>query len=286
MPTIVTALLYSGRPNPTWELSNEDANRLKSVLNEGTEKTMEMSALSAGLLGYSGFLIESFDGFLPTKTFCFDGLIDFIDQKQFNLVDRDSRLENFLLATGKGALSNPEAQFIEGEIAKNFKGGIASKNKILKESMNLFAVPPFDPGKWNIPSVQPFNNCYNYANDKITNTFAQPGRGSGSTIGDFSCPTVTAASQRDGQVSVSGATSTPALGHFIALVSSKTPGMEDYHWYRLDSNAMWSHKPGRTPAKNTDNSGKPIADPRSCDRGPYGDFCGFFHSIPQNTIIR
>ena len=31
----------------------------------------------------------------------------------------------------------------------------------------------------NIPAAQLNNNCYNYANNKLTYTFAQPGRGSG-----------------------------------------------------------------------------------------------------------
>ena len=37
---------------------------------------------------------------------------------------------------------------------------------------------PFDATPWGTP-IQWVNNCYNYANNKITNTFAQPGRGSG-----------------------------------------------------------------------------------------------------------
>jgi hypothetical protein len=50
----------------------------------------------------------------------------------------------------------------------------------------------------------------------------------------------------------------------------------DYHWYRLDKDGMWSHKPGGTPARNTDNANNVIADPRVADRGPYVEFCGFF----------
>ncbi|GAA4321338.1 hypothetical protein GCM10023149_21150 [Mucilaginibacter gynuensis] len=285
MTTIVTALMYSGKPNPSWELTPEQAKNFKEILIEKQERTTEISALAAGLLGYTGFSIETFDDSLHTKTFCFDGLVDLVDQKQFNFIDRESSLESFLLETGKSSLSDTEATYISDEISKNFNGGIASKNKLFNESFNLFAVPPFNPGKWNIPSVQPFNNCYNYANDKITNTFAQPGRGSGSEITDVSCPTVSAAAQRDGQIAVSNASSTPEQGHFIALVSGY-PTFNDYHWYRLDSNAMWSHKPGGTAARNTDNSGNLITDPRTCNRGPYTTFCGFFHCIPANTRIR
>ena len=38
----------------------------------------------------------------------------------------------------------------------------------------------FRPAYWNaLAFTQHNNNCYNYANNKATNTFAQPGRGSG-----------------------------------------------------------------------------------------------------------
>ena len=36
----------------------------------------------------------------------------------------------------------------------------------------------------------------------------------------------------------------------------------DYHWYRLDDNKLWSHKPGGTPATNYDGHGQLISDPR------------------------
>lgn len=58
--------------------------------------------------------------------------------------------------------------------------------------------------------------------------------------------------------------------HQVALVI--WPGV-DYHWYRLDKDGKWSHKPGRTPATNLDNSGNLINDPRTADRGNYTEFC-------------
>lgn len=288
MATLITALIYSGRQNPTWELSEEQTKILVGLLKEEKELTFEMSALSSGILGYTGFVIESInEPKIPIKTFCFDGIIDFIDQKQANFIDKDSRLESFLFETSINSLTEVEQIFIQSELSKNAKGGPGSINKTFKSTMELLIVPPFDTGKWNIPSVQRFNNCYNYANDKITNTFAQPGKGSGTNIEDVLCNTVSTAAQRDGQISISSIINNPTEGHFIALVSANIPNyFQDYHWYRLDSNNMWSHKPGQTPAKNTDNSGKLINDPRTADRGPYTDFCGFFHCIPSRTTIR
>lgn len=36
-------------------------------------------------------------------------------------------------------------------------------------------IPRFDPEKWNAPPTIRRNNCYNYATDIQTDTFAQPG---------------------------------------------------------------------------------------------------------------
>ncbi len=283
MTTIVTALMYSGKQDPSWELTSEQAKQLKEILSEKREVTMEMSALSFGLLGYRGFIIESYEPSIPSKAFCFDGIIDLIDQRHANFIDKDSSLESFLLQTGIKALTESEKSFISTEISKNSKGGPASKNRDLKSTMDLLTVPPFDPGKWNIASVQRFNNCYNYANDIITNTFAQPGKGSGQMYNDISCAEVSSAAKRDGQISVMSASSTPLEGHFIALVIAPD---YDYHWYRLDSNGKWSHKPGQTPAKNTDNNGQLITDPKTCSKYPYTEFCGLFHCKPDKVQIR
>ena len=37
------------------------------------------------------------------------------------------------------------------------------------------SLPKFEPEKWNTRKHMRFNSCYNYANNMITDTFAQPG---------------------------------------------------------------------------------------------------------------
>jgi hypothetical protein len=280
MATIVTALIYSGVPNPTWELNPKQEARLKKLISEKKEVTFQMSALSLGNLGYKGFLIESTDkSFLPQKTFLFDGVIDMMDSSIPNFVDKNSKIESFLLDTAAISLAEEEKSYIKSEIEKNVEGGVASMNS----KFEIMVAPPFNPAKWNNdPTIIRSNNCYNYSNDKITNTFAQPGRGSGQMFGALDCGNVSSAAQRDGQLTVPNFSSTPVDGHFIALVI--WPG-RDYHWYRLDNTGTWSHKPGQTPARNTDNSGRIISDPRNCDRGPYSVFCGFYNSIASRTKI-
>lgn len=282
MTILVTALLYSGRPDPTWELTEKQATDLIRLLQERRAPSLQISSIATGILGYRGFEVQSFDTKAPSFL-CFDGLIETAERTSVNYIDQDSSVENFLLQTAS-ALSDIERQIIDTEIRKNLKGGPGSVSEAFRSTMQPL-VPPYDPGKWNIPNVQPYNNCYNYGNDKITNTFAQPGRGSGSTIGDARCATVGPAAQRDGLRSIPNVpAATPADGHYVALVSSDS--WNDYHWYRLDNNMLWSHKPGRTAATNLDNSGRTISDPRTCNRGPYNNFCGYFHCIPSQTTIR
>ncbi|MEI8146726.1 MAG: hypothetical protein WCH83_14800, partial [Alphaproteobacteria bacterium] len=137
--------------------------------------------------------------------------------------------------------------------------------------------PAYSPAFWNQPSIQPRNNCYNYANNRATNTFAQPGRAHGAQTSTMQCAQVNAAAIKDGLRNVPNFTTPLAKGRgwYVALVI--WPNV-DYHWYRQDNVGCWSHKPGSTPARNTDNSGKPITDPRTCNRGGYIQFCGYMNT--------
>ena len=141
--------------------------------------------------------------------------------------------------------------------------------------------PKYEPQRWNDPYQPGFsyghqskNNCYNYGCNKATDTFAQPGYASGHWPTTIDCPGVTGGALSDGLVArADGQQAAGNCEHTVALVIA--PGY-DFHWYRLDDNGMWSHKPGGSPARNVDDSGNPISDPRTADRGPYTEFCGFF----------
>lgn len=280
MSVTVTLHVFSGRPDPAWELSEQQAQELADRLAALDQATLLKPPGIAGGLGYRGFSIESVrEKRLDPHIYVHAGIAD-LDRFDLNRLTGSPDLEEWLLSTAGDAVEQDVLQYVTSEVQGAAKAITASS----AQPALMFAVPPYDPGKWNNdPNIRTRNNCYNYANDKITNTFAQPGRGSGQE-GPFppDCGGTGAAAQRDGQIPVSNASSTPAQGHFIALVI--WPG-NDYHWYRLDSNARWSHKPGQTPAKNTDNSGNLITNPQTCDRGPYTVWCGYYHCIPANTRI-
>lgn len=65
----------------------------------------------------------------------------------------------------------------------------------------------------------------------------------------------------------------------------------DYHWYRLDSNGLWSHKPGRSRITNEeyhaydDDENHTIQDPREAVNPPglnYVFVC--FMKTDKNTV--
>lgn len=141
-------------------------------------------------------------------------------------------------------------------------------------------IPPYSPAFWNDGGTVQFNNnCYNYGNNKRTDTFAQPGRRSGDYPNPMSCAEVGNAAVSDGVLRLPASGVCPNTEDKIALVVD--PGT-DYHWYRLGTDGMWTHKPGGTQATNLDASGNPISNPETANRCSgwlcYTDFCGYFCS--------
>lgn len=145
--------------------------------------------------------------------------------------------------------------------------------------------PWWNPSKWNDDfSVRYNNNCYNYANDEITMTFAQPGRACGDMYSQLNCSEVWDAAICDGLIPLTGPDdSCPDGWHKVYLVN--WPG-RDYHWYRIDTGGLWSHKPGSTAATQFDSSGQYITDPVEADTGAYTARCGYMCACGDDANIQ
>jgi hypothetical protein len=67
------------------------------------------------------------------------------------------------------------------------------------------------------------------------------------------------------------------------------PGV-DYHYYRLNDEGYWSHKPGYKPSTHYDASGILVTNPEKANRNygklNYKDFCGYFCVPRQPTRKR
>jgi hypothetical protein len=188
--------------------------------------------------------------------------------------------------------------------------------------------PAFEPAYWNMDmsvnitvegqrgtthpnqEAQELNNCYNYACNKRTDTFAQIGLHSGYNVNynldtydweqarlipggtlDERLAYCRDAAIADGLEFIGNdwtpGQAPPPGKAIVAMVFSddKHQGSDDWHWYRLNKdNRTWSHKIASAEAINFDNYqdvfGNPpthtIYDPRDCDRGSYEYFIGFF----------
>ena len=99
----------------------------------------------------------------------------------------------------------------------------------------------------------------------------------------LSCPGVKPAALSDALLDYPQRVITcPGEGCLVALVIWPR---WDFHWYRMGRDGSWSHKPGNTPVTNVDNSGLPISDPRTANRGRYADFCSLMIAMHGHIKI-
>jgi len=275
MSFTVTLNVFSGRPNPVWVVPDEAADEFNSRVNAITSNTrLKPTGLSGGL-GYRGFLVRRDDE--PQASYVHDGIVD-SGQTGPSVVANDRELERWLLSTA-GESINAEVRDL---VSESIDSPINLEASLLSDvvapacpTCSATDAPLYNPGMWNIPTVQPYNNCYNYANNQITGTFAQPGRASGHPITSLAnCNSPSASAVSDGLQVVPNFSAPlgPGQGWYVALVV--WPG-NDFHWYRQDKVGCWSHKPGSTLVRNVDNAGTAISDPRTANRGPYTLFCSY-----------
>ena len=274
----VTLHVYSGRPDPVWILSQNDEATLTSLL----ESTQSLGTAPYHGLGYRGFSLLRTDAAAEGGSLLFDNVQS--DEIGGSFVAQEPDLEEFLLWTADDNIDDELSEYVRSTITSSSPRGTLDIEALASPSCPPCGgndSPSFNPRYWNVPARQRTNNCYNYANNRATNTYAQPGRGSGSIFSSLNCNDVGKAAGRDGlrrEPSYKASTA----GWYTALVIWLG---KDYHWYRQDENGCWSHKPGQTPARNIDDSGNAISDPKHCDRGNYRIFCSYFVTNSRVTIL-
>jgi hypothetical protein len=139
-------------------------------------------------------------------------------------------------------------------------------------------VPVYDPSFWNDDrSVLVNNNCYNYGCNRALDGFSNPGRGSGHPAPrPYTEKGLDAGVRSDGLVRVDDPDnpSLPGCSHLVMMFRWKNGG--DFHFYHRNTDGTWSHKVGHEPAKNVDEKGNRITDPRTANRGAYEIDCGTY----------
>lgn len=193
----VTLAVFSGVPDPQWLVTPNTFNyqKIKTLLSAAkTSRATYVPEQMPAKLGYKGFLVlES-------------------DQEQPSLIvgPATTELQEQLLQSIPVGKKLPET--LKDKMAVVIKGGkvlpvdLKELNSDFKERVVKRVAPNYQGASaiWDTTYTRPRNNCYNYANDKATNTFAQPGRGSGLIYGGITDEEIKEASRRDGLVKMEG----------------------------------------------------------------------------------
>jgi len=282
MAVKITVDIFSGRPNPEVELSGKEAQDVLERLKPAAPLAGDEAERAATpILGYRGLIIEQTGAAaskeLPARFRVTGGSL--VGQGLAHRASDPGFEESFF--STKGAFRNvKEASKLRGVIKEELPRAIEIRKKLLIKippfpiKILCACAPLYEPAWWNDSGQKQFNNnCYNYASNYRTDTFAQPGRAAGAMYTALTCAAVLPAAEADALENQPGANNKcPAEGHLVALVIA--PGW-DFHWFRKGRNGLWTHKPGGTAVTNVDNSGNLIADPRTANRGMYTDFCTF-----------
>jgi len=273
MPSVrITIDIFSGRPNPVVELRGSQARAALAVLRSaGRERPRARPPVPT--LGYRGLLIERPGSRSQPVRTMHPALEDL-------LTDTPSLLQR--LALGR---QFPQLLRREIERFRELCEGWPRHPHPWPLRERCRCAPLYEPAWWNDAGQKQYNNnCYNYACDYRTDTFAQPGLAAGAEYTQLTCASVRPAAVADDLIAAPAAHNRcPREGHLVALVIA--PGI-DFHWYRKGRNGYWSHKPGGTPVVNVDNSNHLIPDPRTANRGMYTQFCTFMVAMHGHIKIR
>jgi hypothetical protein len=307
---LITADIFSGRPNPSWIITDENESRgiLRDIATRREIIGLEQPASATLGLGFRGLVVGlssedlAKDYGLPSRFLIAtrpgdSGGMEMAER----LIDLGARTQPFTRFSEPYDLKRETLRsLLLDQMGSRSRVTVTEPNRATGLELGAqidetgdqngfsscsFEMTAYTPGFWNDDAVSLlFNNCYAYASNRKTNSYPQPGRASGVDfpVDNLSCQTVTAAALADGlhrRHLCFPDTEVPR--YLVALVV--WPNL-DYHWYRINSEGFWSHKPGYTPVRNVDNSGNIIRDPVTCDRAGYTEFCGFFYTCRSQRI--
>lgn len=301
----VTADIFSGRPNPEWVVTGVEA---ETALRSLSQRPASAAALGSGFqgLGSRGLIVELLDDHSSSEyglpsTFRIAGGGSIEENHAREIAER---LIAAMTEPGAGehpTLTPQAGQIPFGEDLKKFiLEGLPAGGSVRTQTAEqapaaavssdadvavacMIETTAFNPGFWNDPAHISRNNCYNYATNRRTDTFAQPGRASGHMYVHINCADVGNGAVSDGGTFFC-APDSEKNRWYMALVIAPGPGFVDFHWYRKATEGFWGHKPGGTAARNVDNSGHIVNDPRTANRGPYTIFCRFMFAQKRMVV--
>lgn len=303
----ITIDMFSGRPNPRWEVAGSQAVECLQRISRNPEVAVSLRSGFAGL-GMRGLIIE-----IPDENVAAQYHLPAV----FRLANGTSQDEvKALEIAGIILETNPEfdeafkqkvlteielLQKKTPELPRDLESVISEPEDF--EASGASDVPPPEPstiadgrceveiGRMNLPfwNGQKYwlinNNCYNYGTNRRTNTYAQPGKYSNKPISP-TLYSVMRAAVSDGaksQGTCQPSAQKPRWVMALVTVPDNFPDW-DYHWYREHETGIWGHKVGQSIATDRDNSGNIIKNPELADRGHYTEWGGYFYAPASMNV--
>ncbi|KXJ18966.1 Insoluble matrix shell protein 1 [Exaiptasia diaphana] len=300
----VSPRYFSGRPDPQWQIQEaSDTAKLFELYKMAKDNKLLLSEESVpSRLGYQGFIVSD-DGMktydagrtLTVSPRYFSGRPD--PQWQIQEASDTAKLfelykmakDNKLLLSEESVPSRLGYQgfIVSDDGMKTYGLAIGKKTKDLQLQLVEHGE---EKGHLGAKIAQ------NIKNALLSGKCGSPGLGSGQEwTAPLTAAGIRAAAVRDGLIE----TDPPQGGgipqippqyaetrHLVALVVDPDPNNGDFHWYRLDNNGRWSHKPGLTPIINYDGNGNVIDDPRQAANFPNGPNYRFvcFMTVIKNIV--
>jgi hypothetical protein len=117
MSATVTLHIYSGRPDPAWELTDDQVQELSDRISQIQNTTLLKPAGLAGALGYRGFSITSVrEKYLDPHVYVHGGVVD-LDRFDLNRITDVPDLEEWLLSTAGDAVTDDVRQAVQQELS-------------------------------------------------------------------------------------------------------------------------------------------------------------------------
>jgi hypothetical protein len=304
--------MYSGRPNPELILEGEAAVAALSLLRPARllpagEQEREL----ARVLGYRGLTFIQLGepvNELPRRVHLAAGRLFGVGLRhRAEVQDAEERL---LAEDGPvGKLLDPEFRsYLWPQVAKLHKfvwtsepqepasgtgpvecGQGPDADLDWWSDMAIQNQPPCDRQLMPRGARQCTNNCYNYATNLRTDSFAQPGKGGGHPLNNnrMTSLAIRLAAWYDGLLDAPAANNAcPAEGHLIGVALATPPlaNSPDFHFWRKNRDGYWSSKAGIHRATDRDANNNRIADPRDA-LGLYPEWCGFMVIVPGHAQL-
>lgn len=304
--------IFSGMPNPKWLLSQAEENELLDMLTSDPAQISPVHTPDEVIgLGYGGLIIREIktDEGIWNRT---NRALESPFPREFRVGSKPARrapAAEWLLQTSekKGSKLRDELREVAAKGVKLVPSSrevvepdtdTTSENGEVSRSINIPWIlcdnNYFDTNVdlFNMTQYVSQNNCYCFASNHLAQRrYARPGLHGGRPAREMTCSEVIAGLHADGWKD-------GCQPNTLTIACVVWPA-NDFHFYRLVTGGpgyMWGHKRGGTPARYTDECGRPIVkkafflepdlDPTNICRENYTHFCGFFYQDNTTAFVK